>query len=159
MKWPDSNRVKNSKLCLAQQFKDNGKISRLTPNCRYDRDASFSSVPWRLHNIISLGFGKVESRSSQTLENLKIAARKDRSHTHSKRVLHLTTKPTVLIINCHLLLLECMLIFENRPSQMKFFGVKKFFSFILISKMGVKRNLGIIMKNHAADSDIGFPTK
>ena len=40
-----------------------------------------------------------------------------------------------------------------------FFGVKEFFSWILILKMDVKMNLRIITKNHAADSKIGFPLK
>ena len=34
-----------------------------------------------------------------------------------------------------------------------------FISRILISKISVKRNLRIISKNHAADPEIGFPTK
>ena len=42
---------------------------------------------------------------------------------------------------------------------MKFFGVKEFFSSILISKMGVKTTLRLIMKNHPADPKIGFLTK
>ena len=40
-----------------------------------------------------------------------------------------------------------------------FFGVKEFFSWILIRKIAVKINLRIIMKNHAADPEIGFFTK
>ena len=40
-----------------------------------------------------------------------------------------------------------------------FFGVKEFFSCIMISKMSVKMNLRIIMKHHAADPEIGFLTK
>ena len=42
---------------------------------------------------------------------------------------------------------------------MKFFGVEEFFSWILISKMGVKMNFRIIAKNHAADSKISFSRK
>ena len=42
---------------------------------------------------------------------------------------------------------------------MKLFGVKEFFSSILISKMGLMINLRIITKNHAADPEIGFLTK
>ena len=40
-----------------------------------------------------------------------------------------------------------------------FFGVKNFFSKILILKMDVKMNLTIITKNHAADPEIRFLTK
>ena len=36
---------------------------------------------------------------------------------------------------------------------------RNFFSSILISKMGVKMNLRIKRKNHAADPEIGFLTK
>ena len=39
-------------------------------------------------------------------------------------------------------------------TKMKFFGVKEFFSGIMISKMGVKMNFRITTKNHAADSKI-----
>ena len=42
---------------------------------------------------------------------------------------------------------------------MKFFGVKEFFSLILISKIGVKMNLRVIKKNYAADPEKGFLTK
>ena len=42
---------------------------------------------------------------------------------------------------------------------MNFFGVKKFFLPISISKMDVKMNLRIITKNHAADSNIGSSLK
>ena len=52
-----------------------------------------------------------------------------------------------------------MLVYKNWVSSMKFFGVKEFFSFILISKMGVKMISRIIMKNLAADPEIGFLTK
>ena len=40
-----------------------------------------------------------------------------------------------------------------------FFGVKDFFSKILIPKMDVKMNRRIITKNHAADPGIGFLAK
>ena len=40
-----------------------------------------------------------------------------------------------------------------------FFGVKEFFSWILISKMDVKMNFRMIMKNDVADQEIGFLTK
>ena len=51
-----------------------------------------------------------------------------------------------------------MMVIENRPLKMKFFGVKEFFfSLILISEMDVKMNLWIITKNHAADSKKGPP--
>ena len=40
-----------------------------------------------------------------------------------------------------------------------FFGVKEFFSWILILKIAVKMNLRIITKNHTADPEIGFLTK
>ena len=40
-----------------------------------------------------------------------------------------------------------------------FFGVKEFFSWIPISKMEVKINLKIIIKNHAADLEIKFLAK
>ena len=56
-------------------------------------------------------------------------------------------------------LIKYMMVIKNRPSKMKFFGVKQFFSGILISKMDVKMNLRIITKNLAADSKIGFPLK
>ena len=39
------------------------------------------------------------------------------------------------------------------------FGIKEFSSWILISKMGAKMNLRIIMKNHTADSEKAFLTK
>ena len=42
---------------------------------------------------------------------------------------------------------------------MKFFGAKKFFSCIMISKMGVKMNLRIITKNDATDSKKRGPKK
>ena len=42
---------------------------------------------------------------------------------------------------------------------MKFFGVKEFFSRIMISKMSVKMNFRIMTKNHAADSEIRSPQK
>ena len=54
---------------------------------------------------------------------------------------------------------NCMLIYENRPSKIKFFWSQGLFSGILISKIGVKMNLRIITKNHAADPEIGFLTK
>ena len=37
-------------------------------------------------------------------------------------------------------------IYENRSSKMKFFGVRKFFSLISISKMSVKMNFRIRTK-------------
>ena len=52
-----------------------------------------------------------------------------------------------------------MLLYENRPFKMNFFGVKDFFSSILTSKMDVKLNLRIITKNHAADSEIDSTLK
>ena len=52
-----------------------------------------------------------------------------------------------------------MLINENQPMKIKFFVSSNFLSEILISKMGVKMNLIMITKNHAADSVIGFLTK
>ena len=52
-----------------------------------------------------------------------------------------------------------MSMYKNRPSKMKFFGRKEFFSEILISKMDVKMNLKIIMKKYAAYPRIGFNTK
>ena len=45
------------------------------------------------------------------------------------------------------------------PKKMIFLCVKEFFSWIWISKMGVKMNFRIISKNHAADSKIGSPQK
>ena len=47
----------------------------------------------------------------------------------------------------------------NEISTVSFFGVKKFFSLILISKMSVKMNFRIITKNHADDSKIRYPQK
>ena len=44
---------------------------------------------------------------------------------------------------------------ENRASKTNFLGFKEFFSQIFL-KMGVKMNLSIIRKNHAADQEIGF---
>ena len=43
--------------------------------------------------------------------------------------------------------------------KLNFFGVKEFFSWILISIMSVKMNLRIITKNHAAETEIGFLAK
>ena len=40
-----------------------------------------------------------------------------------------------------------------------FFGDKNFFSWISVSKMGVKMNIRIITKNNAANPEIGFFTK
>ena len=45
---------------------------------------------------------------------------------------------------------------ENRPSKMKFFGIKEFF-FVNLEKMSVKMNFRIITTNHAADSKIRPP--
>ena len=42
---------------------------------------------------------------------------------------------------------------------MKFFDAKEFSTSFLISKMGLKMNLRIITKNHAADPEIGFFAK
>ena len=36
---------------------------------------------------------------------------------------------------------------------------RNFYSSILISKIGVKMNFGVITKNHTADPEIGFRTK
>ena len=48
---------------------------------------------------------------------------------------------------------------DNRPLKTKFFSVKKF-SFINSDfKKGIKMNLRIKTKNHAADKQIGFLTK
>ena len=47
---------------------------------------------------------------------------------------------------------------RSRPSKIQFFGRKDFF-LILISKKGVKMNYKIIMKQYAADPQIGFHTK
>ena len=58
-----------------------------------------------------------------------------------------------------LAIVKYILIYENRASKMKLYGVKKFFSRILIAEMGVKMNLRIITKNHQADPEIGFLTK
>ena len=52
-----------------------------------------------------------------------------------------------------------MLIYENRPSKIKFFWSQGLFSGIFISKIGVKMNLRLIMKNPTADPEIGFLTK
>ena len=52
-----------------------------------------------------------------------------------------------------------MLIFEHRTLKMKFFWCHEIFSEILILKMDVKINSRIIMKNNAADPEIGFLTK
>ena len=52
-----------------------------------------------------------------------------------------------------------MLVNKNRSSKKNFFGVKDFFSCIMISKMSVKINLRIITKNHAADSKKDPPEK
>ena len=49
---------------------------------------------------------------------------------------------------------------KDRPSKNKFFLMSRnFISCIMISKIGVKMNLRIIMKNHAADSKIRSPEK
>ena len=40
-----------------------------------------------------------------------------------------------------------------------FFGIKEFFSWILISKMDVEINLRIITRNHTGDPEIGFLAK
>ena len=42
---------------------------------------------------------------------------------------------------------------------MKFYWCQRFFSEILIVIIGVKMNLRILMKNHAADPEIGFLAK
>ena len=52
-----------------------------------------------------------------------------------------------------------MLVYENQTSKIKFLVSRSFFAEILISKMGVKMNLRIITKNHAADPKIGFLIK
>ena len=56
---------------------------------------------------------------------------------------------------CYQLLLNYILIYANRHPKMIFLVSRNFFSWILISKIGVKRNLRIT-KDHAADSDKGF---
>ena len=48
-----------------------------------------------------------------------------------------------------------MSVMKNGLWKWNFFGVKEFFSWILISKMEVKMNSRKITKNHAADSKIG----
>ena len=52
-----------------------------------------------------------------------------------------------------------LLVYENRTSKMIFLVSRNLFAWILISKIGVKINLKIITKNHAADPEIGFLTK
>ena len=47
-----------------------------------------------------------------------------------------------------------MLIYENR--KMKVFWCREIFLLKSISKLGVKMNFRMIMKNHAADPEIGF---
>ena len=49
--------------------------------------------------------------------------------------------------------------YKNWSSKMKFFGAKEFFSPTLISKIGLKMNLRIIMKTNAADPEIRFLAK
>ena len=43
------------------------------------------------------------------------------------------------------------------PRESNYFGVKRFLSEILISKMGVKIDLSITMKKYEADPEKGFP--
>ena len=93
------------------------------------------------------------------LEELKIVTRRDRTRANSERVKYLTTKSIVLISNFDLLIIKNMLSNEDWSSQMNFFWRQGFFPWTLISKMGVKMNLRIITKNHAADSEIGPLTK
>ena len=53
-----------------------------------------------------------------------------------------------------------MSIYENQSSKMiLFFRCQVFFSSMSITKMSVKTNLRIIMKKHAADSEIELLTK
>ena len=53
-----------------------------------------------------------------------------------------------------------MLVHENRALKMNFFLVSRNFSFINFDlKMGVKINMRIITKNHAADPEQGFLKK
>ena len=68
-------------------------------------------------------------------------------------------RPTLLIRCGDLLFYKNMLVYENRASKVKFFWCQGIFSLILISKIGVKMNLRIITKFHAADSKIWFLTK
>ena len=52
-----------------------------------------------------------------------------------------------------------ILVYANWASKMKFFCGKNFFHEFFISKMGVKTNLRIIMKNLEADPEKEFLTK
>ena len=51
------------------------------------------------------------------------------------------------------------MIYENEPFKSKFFGVKDFFTEILIPKMSMKMNSSLIMKKYAADPEKRFPKK
>ena len=52
-----------------------------------------------------------------------------------------------------------MLIYENRPSKMRFWCQRIFFSWILISKIGVKMNLRTKMRNHPVDPEKEYRIK
>ena len=51
------------------------------------------------------------------------------------------------------------MIYENEPFKSKFFGVKDFFTEILIPKMSMKMNSSLIMKKYAADPEKKVPKK
>ena len=52
-----------------------------------------------------------------------------------------------------------MLIYENRPSIINFFGVKELVFMNFHLKMDFKMISRVITKNQAADTEIGFPTE
>ena len=71
----------------------------------------------------------------------------------------LTTKPALLMGRCDVRYINIYWSRKIGFRKWNFFGVKEFFLWTLISKIGVKTNLRIITKNHAAHPEIGFLTK
>ena len=71
----------------------------------------------------------------------------------------LTTKPALLMGGCDVRYINIYWSRKIGFRKWNFFGVKEIFLWTLISKIGVKTNLRIITKNHAAHPEIGFLTK
>ena len=61
--------------------------------------------------------------------------------------------------DCWFTLIKYILVYKNQASKMNFIGLKKFFSWLLISKMDIKISLRIIMRNRAAKLEVEIPTK
>ena len=111
-------------------------------------NGAISVLPWQKRQKMAK-FDPTQSDAKRLLHQTPTRTRK----VNGSKIFKIICLKRIHILSC----IDSKIFYDFQ--QMKIFCVRDFFSWNLISKIGVKINSRIITKNHASDPEIRFLTK